>query len=354
MKCKLISLLQLIVVTFAASGGTIDTVNRISEERFLKINGKEQWVTIKGDITKPVVLFIHGGPGSPMSPYADAIYGDWEKDFVLVQWDQRGTARTYGRNAPPELTPEYLQSTPLTLEQMTADGIELSQYLLKYLRKQKLILFGSSWGSALGVRIVQSRPELFYAYIGHSQLVNPAASDISAYSKIIELATESNDHASLDMLRHIGKPPYDTARNAGKFIRVLKKYQQKKALPPPASWFVPASEYENEKDDFHRREGDDYSFVNYVGDKRLGITSISATINFFKDGLEFKIPVFFIQGEEDIQTPAAITKTYFDQIKAPLKKFILLPQTEHGFNKSVIESHFTIMKNDILPVIGGK
>lgn len=64
--------------------------NRIAEERFVNVNGIEQWITIKGDRSKPVILFLHGGPGSPLSPYADAIYGGWEKDFVLVQWDQRG------------------------------------------------------------------------------------------------------------------------------------------------------------------------------------------------------------------------------------------------------------------------
>ncbi len=57
---------------------------RIHEERLIKINGIEQWVTIKGDRTKPVILFIHGGPGNPLSPFADPIYGKWEKDFILV------------------------------------------------------------------------------------------------------------------------------------------------------------------------------------------------------------------------------------------------------------------------------
>ena len=73
---------------------------RIIEERFIKINGIDQWVSIKGNRSKPVILFLHGGPGSPLSPYNDAIYGDWEKDFIIVQWDQRGTGKTYGRNAP--------------------------------------------------------------------------------------------------------------------------------------------------------------------------------------------------------------------------------------------------------------
>ncbi len=125
--------------------------SKISEEKFVLINGIEQWVTIKGDRSKPIILFIHGGPGSPISPYSDNLYKDWEKDFIIVQWDQRGTGKTFGRHAPEELTPDYLKSNPLTLDMMIHDGIELSEYLLKHVGKQKIILFGTSWGSALGV-----------------------------------------------------------------------------------------------------------------------------------------------------------------------------------------------------------
>src|SRR5664279_1943582 len=91
MKLKLIILVQLFIIhAYAQDKHNDSTVNRIMEERFIRINGIEQWVTIKGDRTKPVILFLHGGPGSPLSPYADAIYSKWEKDFILVQWDQRG------------------------------------------------------------------------------------------------------------------------------------------------------------------------------------------------------------------------------------------------------------------------
>jgi pimeloyl-ACP methyl ester carboxylesterase len=349
----LLSIMLMVQVQYLhAQGDRVDTTaNRITEERFVTVNGIEQWITIKGDSTKPAVLFLHGGPGSPLSPYADAIYKQWEKDFMLVQWDQRGTGKTFGRNAPKELSLEYMQSNPLTVEQMTADGITLARYLITRFQKQKIILFGSSWGSILGVKMAQKSPELFYAYIGHSQLVNPAASNLSAYSKLVELAQQSKDQESLNILYSIGKPPYDTARNAGRFMRVVKKYQQKNAMPAPGSWFVLTARYDTKIDEQHREDGDDYSFVHYTGDKRIGIASTSAGINFFKDGLEFKIPVYLIQGEEDIQTPAAMNKAYFDKLKAPEKKFILLPKTEHGFNQSVVDAHFSIMKNYIVPVI---
>lgn len=324
------------------------TNHRIAEERFIKINGIEQWITIKGDSTKPVILFLHGGPGSPLSPYTDAIYGDWEKDFVLVQWDQRGAGKTYGRNAPAELSPAFLRSNPLTVDQMTTDGIELTEYLIKYLKKQKLILFGTSWGSIPGVKMAARRPDLYYAYVGHSQVVKPSDNLAYAYEKVYKMAQKENDTQSIAILDSIGKPPYDMAKNSGRLFRIIKKYERKNSLAAPASWMELSTGYDNEIDKRHREDGDDYSFVNYVGDKRLGIKPMMSTINLLDDGVDLKIPVYLIQGEEDILTPKEITEVYFKKINAPSKKFILLANTAHGFNVSVVETQYKIMKDLII------
>lgn len=317
--------------------------NNIYEERFILINGIEQWVTIKGESSKPIILFIHGGPGSPISPFSDILYKEWERNFIIVQWDQRGTGKTYGHNAPEELTPEYLKSYPLTLEQMTIDGIELSEYLLKYLGKQKIILFGTSWGSALGVKMATKRPDLFYAYVGHSQIVHPSI-DMELYNKVYKMAEAKNDKDALEILSTIGKPPYDRAKNVGQLFRIVKKYERANSIPPPDSWFVISAAYDNAKDNQNRSDGDDYSFVNYTGDNRLGVQSMSATINLMKDNSDFKIPVYLIQGSEDLLTPKETTKKYFNKIKAPKKKYYLLPKTAHGFNLSVLETQYKIFK----------
>ncbi|MES2811566.1 MAG: alpha/beta hydrolase [Bacteroidota bacterium] len=322
-----------------------DLKNQISEEKYVVINGIEQWITIKGNSSKPIILFIHGGPGSTISPYIDVLYKDLEKDFIIVQWDQRGAGRTYGRNMPPkELTPEYLKANPLTLEQMTSDGVEVSKYLLKYLGKQKIILSGTSWGSALGVKIATKQPDLFYAYVGHSQIVNPTI-DIESYTKIYKIAESKNDKESLEILNSIGKPPYSRAKNVGLLFRIVKKYERANSTPAPDNWFQLSPAYDNNIDNKNREDGDDYSFVNFVGDDKLGVQSMSATINLMRDNLEFKIPVYLIQGDEDIMTPKENSKKYFDKIKAPKKEYYLLPKAAHGFNQSVVEVQYRIFKS---------
>ncbi|MES2863419.1 MAG: alpha/beta hydrolase [Bacteroidota bacterium] len=343
---KITSLFLLLLFPFLCLAQTNRNVEKsISEEKFVLINGIEQWITIKGNPSKPIILFIHGGPGSPISPYVDVLYKDLEKDFIIVQWDQRGTGKTYGKNSPPEeLTPEYLQANPLTLEQMTNDGVEVIKYLLNYLEKQKVILFGTSWGSALGVKLVSKQPELFYAYVGHSQIVDPTINE-EFYMKVYKMAEENNDKQSLEILNAIGKPPYSRAKNVGLFFRIVKKYERANSTPVPDNWFQLSPAYDNEIDNKNRADGDDYSFVNYAGDEKLGVQSISATINLMRDNLEFKIPVYLIQGVEDILTPKESSKEYFDKIIAPKKEYYLLPKAAHGFNESVVETQYKIFKS---------
>jgi len=320
----------------------------INEGKFVSIGGIEQWVTIKGyDGAKPAILFLHGGPGSVMSPYDEAIYGQWEKDFILVNWDQRGAGRTFGKNAPAELTEDYWIENPLTIEQMTSDGIELSEHLIKFVGKQKIILIGSSWGSVLGVTMSQKRPDLFYAYIGHAQIVNLSESQIIAYQKVLRMAETTSDQTSSDKLKTIGSPPYDDAKNTGQFYRVIKKFEKENSVPAPDSWWKFSQEYDNEIDAQNRYNGDDYSFINFAGHKKLGIKAMSEGLDFRKDAVDFEIPIYLIQGEEDILTPKELSREYFDKISAPKKEFFLVPGAAHGFNQSIVDTQYKILKEQI-------
>jgi pimeloyl-ACP methyl ester carboxylesterase len=188
------------------------------------------------------------------------------------------------------------------------------------------------------------RPELFYAYVGHSQIVNPSI-DEKLYQNIWNLASTKKDTASLSILTYIGKPPYYSARNAGKLIRIVKKYEIQVATPAPEQWFVPNQQYSDEKDQLDRENGDDYSFVNFVGDTALHVPSMCAGIDLLKDNIKFKIPVYIIQGDEDLLTPKESTLKYFLAITAPQKVFYTIPQAAHGFNSAVLQKQFEVFRS---------
>ena len=316
----------------------------IDEKEFVEIGGIEQWITIKGsDCSNPVVLFIHGGPGNPMSLYANGFYDEWEREFTIVQWDQRSAGRTYGKNqVVEELTIERFNSTELTVAMMVEDGIAVSEYLKKRLGKEKIILTGSSWGSVLGVHMAKRRPDLFYAYVGLSQVVNYQMNLASSYKAV--LARAMGDPTSIATLESIGPPPWENPRNFGKLRRILRVYEEQSTDKGPV-WEI-APDYATEEERAAYIAGEDFSFLKYVGLKGDGMGS---GIKLDEDHIEFELPVFFIQGEEDLMTMPDITRAYFNKINYPHKELIAVSRAGHDLNTPMLKAQYDVLKNRVLP-----
>jgi hypothetical protein len=105
----------------------ITAANGIDEATYVEIGRIEQWITIRGeDRNNPVLLFLHGGPGDATNPWGYAAFRSWLKYFTVVQWDQRGAGRTFGRN-------RAASASTITPDRMVQDGIELSELLKKRL-----------------------------------------------------------------------------------------------------------------------------------------------------------------------------------------------------------------------------
>jgi pimeloyl-ACP methyl ester carboxylesterase len=81
------------------------------------LGGVEQWILIRGyDVSNPVLVFLHGGPGSPAMPYARFSFGGLEHHFTVVSWDQRGCGKSYH---------EGLNSASINIDGMLSDTHEL-------------------------------------------------------------------------------------------------------------------------------------------------------------------------------------------------------------------------------------
>ena len=318
----------------------------VHEQRFVDIGGIAQWLTVRGDDCRnPVLLFLHGGPGNPLSPYADAVYGAWAKDFTLVQWDQRGAGRTYGKNLPVrELEPDEFERTPLNLVLMAADGIAVVEYLQQRLGQRKVILTGSSWGSALGVEMASLRPDLFHAYVGLSQLVGRRSLDAS-YAAMLQRAQDLGDQPSLAVLKTIGPPPWQNPRHFGQMRRILRGYEAQRSEPALA--WRPAAEYASVPDLAADEAGEDFSFLKFVGLKGDGMLW---QLKLDEQRTRLAVPVFLLQGEEDLLTPPAATRAYFDRLEAPSKQLVMVPKAGHDPNGPMLAAQHRLLLNDVLPL----
>ncbi len=317
----------------------------IKEEMFVPIGGIEQWITIKGaDRDNPVVLILHGGPGDAWSPFADAMFGGWEKDFTLVQWDQRGAGRTYGKNNPDAVEPT------MTVERMVQDGIEVSEYLIKHLDKKKIIIVGGSWGSMLGIMMAHTRPGLFYAYVGMAQLVDARKNVSASYNRVLELARAANDQQAVAELTAIGPPPWASLRIWPEFRKWERAYQSKLITAPPAPDTI-SPEYASAAERAQYDAADDFSFIHFEG---MAFDGPETKIDLPALGTDFAIPVFMIQGERDLTAIPALAKSYFDSIKAPRKQFYLVPGTGHEASAPSLELTQKVLEEQIRPLTAGR
>jgi pimeloyl-ACP methyl ester carboxylesterase len=320
-------------------GSVAARAHSVAEEKYVRIGGIDQWITIKGvDQRNPVVLFLHGGPGDAISPYADAIFAGWDRQLTVVQWDQRGAGRTFGKSGPS------IEPT-MTLDRMVQDGIEVAEYLTKRLGKKRLILVGGSWGSILGIYMVKQRPELFYAYVGFAQVVNMRDNQSSTYAHLLELARSNNDDEVRESLEKLGPPPWDSLRKWPVFHKALIFEQNKRVTSqPPAS--TVAAEYASADERSKNREADDFSFVHFFG---MALSGPIEHVDLPALGLNFAVPIYVVQGAEDLTTLPELAKTYFDSIEAPHKKFILVPGTGHEPSAAEIDVIRNLIVEEIRP-----
>jgi pimeloyl-ACP methyl ester carboxylesterase len=309
-------------------------VRAIHEDAFVTIGGIEQWITIRGaNRNNPIVLFLHGGPGNPLTPYADSIYGAWASEFTLVQWDQRGAGKTYARNPPAE-------GSTLTVKQMTEDGVAVAEYVAHHLGQKQVILLGGSWGSVLGVHMIKARPDLFEAYVGASQIVGKVENESASYARIAELARAVGDATTVAALKKIGAPPWKNPRSFGILRRASRVYEAKTCIPAPESWWTPAPEYATAPMREAYEAGEDYSFVQFVG---MNDDGMFATVDLPKLGSDFAVPIYLVQGADDLITLREVTQRYFETIHAPRKKFIVVPKAGHDPNEAMLAAEHSAL-----------
>ncbi|OYY71748.1 alpha/beta fold hydrolase [Sphingomonas sp. 28-63-12] len=306
----------------------------VNETGLVTIGGIQQWIVIEGqDCANPVVLIVHGGPGNPNSPFAHNMFGSWARDFTVVQWDQRGSGKTYAANKPAD-------GESLTMDRLTRDGIDVARYAARHLGKRKVILMGGSWGSALAVHMAMAAPGLFHAYVGTAQLVNYQDDIAASYAHALKFAHTAGDADAITALDKIGSPPWIDPHNFGILRRITRRYEAMHTDPAPKGWLDFAPGYDTADYLAAYEAGEDYSFLQFVG---LAGDGMGPKIDLKKLGMHFAMPVYLLQGEEDLVTPAEISKAYFDGLSAPAKAFLVLPRTGHDPNVTMIDAQLRVL-----------
>ena len=149
-------------------------------------------------------MFIHGGPGAPEMPTSWTFQNPWEDYFTVVQWDQRGSGKTYNANDPKKIAPT------VNVAQMMSDTEAMVRYLRTTYRKPKIFVLGHSWGSVLGLALADKHPEWIYAYIGMGQAIDTMKAEKLGYEATLKAAERAHNATAVKELRAIAPYPGKT------------------------------------------------------------------------------------------------------------------------------------------------
>lgn len=288
----------------------------IDEKIWLPLNGLEQWVTFRGrDLEKPVLLVLHGGPGTSMTQLAHKAFHDWDRDFIVVNWDQRGAGRTFGRHGAK-------RTGPLSIATMTADGLALAEDL-KARFGRPIVLLGISWGSLLGVEMIRRRPDLFAAYVGAGQVVDMARGEDISYAETLMRLRAKGDERGARRLEAIPPPPYPDLKSLSRqrkaLISTMPKAEREVFSKLPLTLVMAPDARLADLVDFMR--GARFS-IGQLWDELMGWKLADR-------GVAFDVPMILLQGDLDLQTPTALVTEIVPGLKAPACDLVVFEGAGH-------------------------
>ena len=296
-----------------ASGAVIPGSIALLER--VELGGLAQWITIRGvDASNPVLLWLHGGPGSPQMPFAHALDRRLEEAFVVVHWDQRGAGKS-NHGAFDEST--------MRLERFLGDALELIEHLRVRLGRERVVLLGHSWGTQLGIELVAAHPELIDAYLGVSQVVDhDRATELAAdwLRRAIDPARAPDDLRALEAI------PVPARRHADyrALARLVDAYGGNVDVPfvRLASMALRAPEY---------TVGDYLQLVQGMqrGGGPLHEGGIMTSFDYLRDVPSAHVPIAFLMGANDRNTPLELAAAYLDAIDAPAKELVVFEESAH-------------------------
>jgi pimeloyl-ACP methyl ester carboxylesterase len=317
----------------------IPLAGSISEKIRIDINGVEQGMFIKSrDITNPVLLFLHGGPGMPEYYLTQTYPTGLEDHFTVVWWEQRGSGLSYSGDITLEM---------MTVEQLISDTLEVTNYLRNRFGKEKIYLMGHSWGSFLGIQVAARAPKLYYAYIGMGQMSYQLKSEGLAYEYELE---QYKKNGNMKMVRKLEAAPptmtaplpasYDKLRDeAMHSIGIGTTHAMKSVI---SGIFVPSwlsREYTlGEKINLWRGK---------IFSKRILWNEALAT-DLTKQVTELDLPVYFFHGLYDYTCSYTLAKDYYEQLQAPVKGFYMFEQSAHTPLFEEPEKMQNILLTDVL------
>lgn len=299
----------------AATGLAIAGPGGIVEEGFVRIGAIEQWIGIRGeDRTNPALLVLHGGPGAPFSMFTPVMRA-WEREFTIVQWDQPGAGKTFGRNGAAGCA-------PLSFARLIDDAARVAEHVRARLQVP-LVLLAGSMGNMIGAPLARRRPDLFAAYVATDFGVG-RDNEAGSYAQTLARLREAGERRGVAELEAIGAEPWrwDLQAWQRKQRWVLKTDRRMRevgrTLLMPSILTAPGYTL---RDVFDLQRGMEFSAAQLYDE------FIQYDVR--REGTRFELPFFLFQGDDDVFTQIEPAQAFFAEVAAPHKEFAAIRDAGH-------------------------
>ena len=302
--------------------GRIVAPNGVQESYTTTIGGIPQYINVRGqDRDNPIILFVHGGPASPLTPSLWQFQRPLEEYFTMVTWDQRGAGRTYN-----QVDPDTIADT-IRIPRYIDDAIEVAEHVRARYGKRKLILMGHSWGTIVGMGAALERPDLFHAYVGVGQVIDVQENERISFDYALAQAREHGNAEAVAALEAIAPYPGDTPLTRERIVTAriwAQHYGGMSAFRDETNlWFYRAGRFSPEYDavDVCAIDKGNMFTLGKVLDAFLKVDYSGVT--------SFPIPVVMFMGRHDYTTPSEPTAAWLDAVEAPYKRGVWFERSAH-------------------------
>lgn len=268
----------------------------VSKLVMLNLGGFPQKVLIEGfKADLPVVIFLHGGPGSPVpfSVGCRGLFPEWSEKAVMVFWDQLGC----GIN-------DYPIDDTFTIDSFVKMTVDLITEIKSMFPQNKLYLFGVSWGSILALKAAILCPEKLNGVLTYGQVLKNLFFNEEVKSAFLS-APEKAQAQAAEIFADGANCDYKTLdKNLKALHKLLNKYtdayNNKSAKPAPIGKIV-----------MGLLSSPDYTFKNFKAVIKNGYAHNTSLwrelLNLDLTPLlaEVKIKYLLLQGDTDIITSTA-------------------------------------------------
>ena len=324
------------------SGKEID--GSISEKTFVEINGMKLGMYIMAkNSNKPVLLFLSGGPGIPEYLMEQWYPSGLENEFVVCYPEYRGTSLSYISGLDPK---------SITLDQYIDDAIGITNYLRERFGQAKIYLMAHSFGTYVGINLVDRHPELYLAYIAMAQETDSRKGEMLAYDYMYaQYKAQGNDKMVNRFDKypiHASEEAFDKYLNEAGGLRdtamhnlgVGTTHEMRSVI---TGIFLPSLRCTvyTPMERIKIWRGKVFLAKTPAGQ---GIWDFDA----FRDVPKISVPIYFFSGVYDYTCAYPLQKEYFEEIEAPLKAFYTFDNSAHSPLFEEPEKARRILTEDVL------